>query len=488
MKYSDLKLRSSISFSEEILERVKEMSSLTKEERLTRKDEVKDLVQDIKAEYKYELLPKLQNKVKEDLAELKANTKTALDEIEKTRVESINSIKAKLDPTSKEYDDSIKGAEIVAKRARIKENNNYDILEKDVKMQSLDLYNDYSNLLKLATGKARSLQDSVMTVALETKATLNLKRTLTSKSTYTGLVPFFMLVAVIIAFYVSNAITGYKGNLTDVINNGVFVAVVATGAVYIYSSGSFDMSLGPASLMCATVAAIVYNTTGNVVLACVISIALGAVLGIVNAVLANVLDLPVMVMTLTMLNILNSIHAVILKTQGNELTVNNGMPGTTIVYATFLVCFFLLLWAIFNYTKMGRRNKFIGSNDKAAKFSGVSLMKTGIISFAISGVGLGIAGFLFASYKSGSSFSTGTLLDTIGLNVVIAIVFGGMTTSGGPRSKVSCAVIGAFFCIFLDELFRSCGAADYRFLAKGIIFLIVSFANMYSTRPKMLAR
>ena len=488
MKYSDLKLRSSISFNEEILERVNEMSSLTKEERLARKDEVKDLVQDIKAEYKYELLPKLQNKVKEDLAELKANTKTALDEIEKTRVESINSIKAKLDPTSKEYDDSIKGAEIVAKRARIKENNNYDVLEKDIKLQSLDLYNDYSNLLKLASGKARTLQDSVMTVALETKATLNLKRTLTSKSTYTGLVPFFMLVAVIIAFYVSNAITGYKGNLTDVINNGVFVAVVATGAVYIYSSGSFDMSLGPASLMCATVAAIVYNTTGNVVLACVISIALGAVLGIVNAVLANVLDLPVMVMTLTMLNILNSIHAVILKTQGNELTVNQGMPGTTVVYATFLVCFFLLLWAIFNYTKMGRRNKFIGSNDKAAKFSGVSLMKTGIISFAISGVGLGIAGFLFASYKSGSSFSTGTLLDTIGLNVVIAIVFGGMTTSGGPRSKVSCAVIGAFFCIFLDELFRSCGAADYRFLAKGIIFLIVSFANMYSTRPKMLAR
>jgi ribose transport system permease protein len=240
--------------------------------------------------------------------------------------------------------------------------------------------------------------------------------------------------------------------------------------------------------MCATIAAIVYNSTGNVALACILSIALGAVLGIVNAVLANVLDLPVMVMTLTMLNILNSVHAVILKTQGNELGVNPGMPGNTVVYATFLICFFLLLWAIFNYTKMGRRNKFIGSNSMAAKYSGVSLMKTGIISFAISGVGLGIAGFLFASYKSGSSFSTGTILDTIGLNVVIAIVFGGMTTSGGPRSKVSCAVIGAFFCIFLDELFRSVGAADYRFLAKGIIFLIVSFANMYSTRPKMLAR
>ena len=481
MKYSEIKFRSSLSFSEELLKRVSNESSLSN-------DEIVALTNEIKKEYKEVLTVKIKEKINKEILELKKNTRASLEEIEKTRLESIETIKKNIDPTTKEYEDSIKGAEIVAKRARIKENNNYDILEKDIKLQELDLYNDYSNLLKVVSGKKRAFEDSIQTLILENKATFNLKKTLTNKKTYTGLVPLFMLIFVIIAFYISNSITGYQGNLTDVINNGVFVAVVATGAVYIYSSGSFDMSLGPASLMCATIAAIIYNSTGNIVLACIISIALGAVLGIVNAILANVLDLPVMVMTLTMLNILNSIHAVILKTQGNELQVNEGMPGNTIVYATFLVCFFLLLWAIFNYTKMGRRNKFIGSNATAAKYSGVSLMKTGIISFAISGVGLGIAGFLFASYKSGSSFSTGTILDTIGLNVVIAIVFGGMTTSGGPRSKVSCAVIGAFFCIFLDELFRSCGAADYRFLAKGIIFLIVSFANMYSTRPKMLAR
>ena len=174
--------------------------------------------------------------------------------------------------------------------------------------------------------------------------------------------------------------------------------------------------------------------------------------------------------------------------QGNELKINLGLSDKTIVYALFLVSFFLLCWAIFNYTKLGRRNKMIGSNATAAKFSGVSIMKAGIISFAISGLGLGIAGFLFTSYKQGSSFSTGTILDTIGLNVVIAIVFGGMTTSGGPRSRISCAIIGAFFGIFLDEIFRALGIADYRFLAKGIVFLVVSFFNMYSTRPKMLAR
>ena len=457
----------------------------------------KSLKEKIKEEYKV-LLSSLSKEIEEELKNAEKAHANSLASIEKTRIDGINNIESKFaslnenEKTLKEniveHDNAIKGINIVAKRARIKENNDYDLLLKDIKLKKLYLYNDYAMLLKVATGKESRLKNTINTMIIEKKATVTLKGIISNKTMWTNLVPLAMLIVAIAVFFIAKSITNYGGDLTNVINNGVFVAVVATGAVYIYSNGSFDMSLGPASLMCATVAGIVWNTTGNLVLALIISLCLGAILGVVNAVLANVLGLPVMVMTLTMLNILNSIHAVILQTQGNELKIKEGMPAETIVYATYLVVFFLLCWSIFNYTKLGRRNKMIGSNATAAKFSGVSIMKAGIISFGISGLGLGIAGFLFTSYKSGSSFSTGTILDTIGLNVVIAIVFGGMTTSGGPRSRISCAIIGAFFCIFLDEIFRALGIADYRFLAKGIVFLVVSFFNMYSTRPKMLAR
>ena len=157
MKYSEIKFRSSISFSEELLIKVSKESSLSKEE-------VNLLSLEVKKEYKEVLLPKLKDKISKELGELKANTKKALDEIEKTRVESINNIKENIDSTTKEYDDSIKGAEIVAKRARIKENNNYDILERDIKLQELDLYNDYSNLLKVVSGKKRAFIDSIQTM------------------------------------------------------------------------------------------------------------------------------------------------------------------------------------------------------------------------------------------------------------------------------------------------------------------------------------
>jgi ribose transport system permease protein len=93
---------------------------------------------------------------------------------------------------------------------------------------------------------------------------------------------------------------------------------------------------------------------------------------------------------------------------------------------------------------------------------------------------------------SGSMYGASTVLGQVGLNVVIAIVFGGMTTSGGPKSKVSCAVIGAFFSVFLDEFFAAISTpafqvGDYSYMVKGAIFILISLANMWDTRTKMLA-
>ena len=492
---NELNLSSSKKFDERFFV---DSTSLTKEEK-------KNLISDLTKQYKV-YKAEIKSEIAQDLVKLKEVHDGEMKKIDDEMNAHLATIEEKfkdVDLKCKEnkalkveYDNSVKGALIIAKRAKIKENNNYDHEIKTAKLKEFFLHEDYVQIKKRILNQKISF-DSAISGFIERKAEFSLKSALKNKQMWVNLIPLFMLIFiaiiyVILAYTVNNG-AGYGGEslwdkLDDIINNGVFVAVVATGAIFIYSGGSFDMSLGPASLMCATIAAIVYNSTHNIALSCIVSISLGALLGIVNAILANVLNLPVMVMTLTMMNILNSIHAVILQTQGNELRVDSGMPGNTIVYATFLVCFFLLCWAIFNYTKLGRRNKLIGSNATAAKFSGVNLMKAGIISFAISGVGLGICGFLYASYRSGASFSTGTLLDSIGLNVVIAIVFGGMTTSGGPRSRVSCAVIGAFFCMFLDEIFRAVGAADYRFLVKGIVFLTVSFFNMYSSRTKMLAR
>ena len=429
-----------------------------------------------------ENIESLKNEIKDVYLKLDNDLKNGIDEVSK---------KYSGNTDSKDYKEAKFGLEIACKRAKIKEKNTYNDLIKETKLKRVFLHEEYTKLIYNVTGVVSPL-DSVKNKMLESKAEFNFVAAVTNKKTWINLVPLFMLIIIIAAYFIGKSITGYAGNLGDVINNSIFVAVVATGAVFIYSQGGFDMSLGNASLMCATVAALMYNNTGNLVASLIVAVIVGAALGIINAILATMLNLPVMVMTLTMMNILAAVHEAILGEYGGLISVNSGMFKSAWIYAIFLAVFFILCWFIFNYTKVGRRNKFIGSNKVAARFNGINLMRAGIISFAISGIGLGICGFLFACSMSGSKYGAATVLGQVGLNVVIAIVFGGMTTSGGPKSKVSCAIIGAFFSVFLDEFFAAISTptfqvGDFSYMVKGAIFILVSLANMWDTRTKMLA-
>lgn len=477
-------------FENDIVERViayqsQDDSLKTKESQESLKEEIKKLYQEKDEALKLSIkegLVQLKEEHQNNLKQLDADLAKGLEEANKTYSET-NDLK--------EYKNVKFGLETVCKRAKIKENNNYVDSTKELKLKRMFLHEEYTKLVYNVTGVVSPI-DSVKSKFIETMAVFNLKAALTNKKTWINLVPLFMLIIIIVAYFIGKNVTGYNGNLGDVINNGIFVAVVATGAVFIYSQGGFDMSLGNASLMCATVAALTFKATNNLAVALIVAVVVGAALGILNAILATMLNLPVMVMTLTMMNIISAVHEAILGEHGGLIKVPEGMIDEAWFYAIFLVVFFVLCWFIFNYTKVGRRNKFIGSNKVAARFNGINLMRAGIISFAISGVGLGICGFLFASSMTGSSYGASTVLGQVGLNVVIAIVFGGMTTSGGPKSKVSCAIIGAFFSVFLDEFFVAISTptfqvGDYSYMVKGIIFIIVSLANMWDTRGKMLA-
>ena len=405
--------------------------------------------------------------------------------------ETFSKIAAPSKKDKENYSDIRKGIIIQAKRSASKEKSEYQKKIQAEKGKRLDLYNEYLRVLALFGVKESGI-DRLNERYLEIYSTFDIKASLTNKKFWVDKVPLFRLIVIIAAYYIGKTITGYHGSLGDVINNGIFVAVVATGAVFIYSQGGFDMSLGNASLRCAVIAAILYNATNNRAVSLIVAIILGAGLGLVNAILATRLNLPVMVRTLTRRNILSAISDAIFEKYGGLITVKEGRFKNAWVYASFLLIFFLLCWFVFNYTKVGRRNKFIGSNKKAAKFNGINLRKSGRISFALSGIGLGICGFLFACSKTGNQFGASTVLSQVGLNVVIAIVFGGRTTSGGPKSKVSCAIIGAFFSVFLDEFFAAISTptfqvGDYCYRFKGLIFLIVSLANRWDTRGKRLA-
>ena len=102
---------------------------------------------------------------------------------------------------------------------------------------------------------------------------------------YTHLLPFAALVLLFGIFLAVVSAKGYRLDmyLQIVFNEGVVLAVVATGAIFIYTLGTFDISLGAATLFSATMGVVTYNTTQNVVLMILAIFVSGVACSLVNS-------------------------------------------------------------------------------------------------------------------------------------------------------------------------------------------------------------
>ena len=94
--------------------------------------------------------------------------------------------------------------------------------------------------------------------------------------------------ALVLLFGIFLAVVSAKGYRLDmylqiVFNEGVVLAVVATGAIFIYTLGTFDISLGAATLFSATMGVVTYNTTQNVVLMILAIFVSGVACSLVNS-------------------------------------------------------------------------------------------------------------------------------------------------------------------------------------------------------------
>jgi ribose transport system permease protein len=237
---------------------------------------------------------------------------------------------------------------------------------------------------------------------------------------------------------------------------------------------------------------IVYNKTGNLFLFFIVAIATCAAVGIFDAMLSSIFRLPVFVVTVAMLSILTALIQVFLN--GNPSLLMNGeyyIPfrekmNATWVRILIVGVFFLATMFIFNFTKIGKKNKFIGGNMVAAKQTGINLGLQILITFIISGIGVGLGAMIIVSRASTITVSTGV---SVGMDVLMAIVFGGMPMAGGAKSKVSAGIIGAFsitiFSLLLN-LFQL--GQGWEQLLKALLFLGIVLLSTISHRTKLLSR
>ena len=236
------------------------------------------------------------------------------------------------------------------------------------------------------------------------------------------------------------------------------LGIISAGQNLVILGGreGIDLSVGGVVSIAAVVAGNVMDGSNTAILpAVVVTLFVGAFIGLINGIGVTFVKIPPLVMTLGMLGVL----------QGLLVVVRNGVPSGNaapflVHFATkpFLNTFPGILWLwlmitlflvfLLKHTVYGLRIYAIGTNERAAKMTAVPVELIRVSLFVLSGMFAALAGICLLGY-SGSSFAN--VGEQYILPSIIAVVFGGTSLAGGKGGYVGTA-LGAILLIILQSI------------------------------------
>ena len=228
------------------------------------------------------------------------------------------------------------------------------------------------------------------------------------------------------------------------------VAIMAMPMTFIVITGEIDLSVAAMLGLGASVFGYAFEHHTGVVPAMLIALAVGAAGGSLNGFLITRFGLPSIAVTIGTLTMFRGLAEVLLGQ--NEVT---GYPtsltkiGLAPIFAHLAYPFFfflvlaLIYGVVLHRTAFGRSLYAIGLNKEAAFFSGVRVNRTKFVLYLVSGVVCSAAGIVYALQNDSSIYTAGSGLE---LNVVAAVLFGGVSIFGGkgsiPGVVLSLLIIG----------------------------------------------
>ncbi|HVT67123.1 MAG TPA: ABC transporter permease [Trebonia sp.] len=279
------------------------------------------------------------------------------------------------------------------------------------------------------------------------------------------------------------------GSVRTMLSTEAVPLVLAVGAIFPLRCGDFDLSI--ASNMVVSAAVVAIATVSHHVsplAACLLALAAGAGIGLVNGILVVLLDINAFIVTLGMMTLLDGLAFGI--TNG---TVVSGLPsglltfGRTYVLGLPLAVFYgwaLVLAACYllEFTPFGRYLLFVGGNREAAALSGVPVTRTRLLSFVLAGLVSAFAGILLASQLG----SVDTTVSDSFLLPAYAAAFLSTTVLQLGRYNALGALIGTYLLTAGITGLLSSGAAPWvsQVLNGGVLIAAVAFSRIVSRRRR----
>ncbi|TEU14987.1 MAG: ABC transporter permease [Anaerolineales bacterium] len=233
-----------------------------------------------------------------------------------------------------------------------------------------------------------------------------------------------------------------------------FFAIIALPLTMVVIAGEMDLSFGSIMAIGMLVFVWFFETTGNLVLAFVLCLVAGFLVGLLNGIIVVKLGIPSLVTTIgtqffwrgAVLVITGGHPASLVPAKGTVFrqALVGRLAGYVPAQMIWTVIVAVLVWVFLNRHKFGAHVYLIGDNEDSARLMGVNVDRTRMMVFAVIGLAAALAGLL-ASLEV--SYFWVTLGEGYLLRTLASVFLGGTSVFGGTGTIlgtfVGCFIIGA---------------------------------------------
>lgn len=260
-----------------------------------------------------------------------------------------------------------------------------------------------------------------------------------------GTIGILLLILIILAILKPSAVFT-STSVPQILKQSSVNILLALGEFFAILLGYIDLSVSAACGLTGMIAATAMTSWGLPwVLACIIGILAGTLIGAINGLLINKTGLHPFIITLGTQTIYFGIMLVVSDSKnifgfpsGFSNFISTDIGGFLPVSAVIALLAAAILWFVTTRTKLGRNLYALGGNREAAWYSGINTHLHQMIVYMISGTCSGLAGVVLIGRLNSAAPTAGTGYETY---AIAATIIGGTSFFGGI-GKIPGVVIG----------------------------------------------
>ncbi len=295
---------------------------------------------------------------------------------------------------------------------------------------------------------------------------------------------FAALIAVYVFFLIMAPNFNAPNVLTGILMQSATIGVLALGATFVIATSGIDLSVGTGMTLCAVMAGIFLGADYMNLpmgLGLVLTLLVGAAIGLVNGFNIAILKLPPFIATLAMMMIARGLALIISKAQSikianpDYIALSNGRILPFVSNAALIFVLLTIVAAVMlSKTLLGRYALAIGSNEEATRLSGINVKLWLILVYVTAGVFMAMGAVLYSARFGFVQPAEGLGFE---LQVIAAVVIGGTSLAGG-RANIIGTLVGALLMNTLNTGLQMMGLAQqWQLVVVGVVVLIAVFAD-----------